>query len=278
MVGMHGRRLRRAIVVGVALGMLTGCSLYRNGPPPEPVSRPSATPSPAPSPPPSPAPAAPYRVVGLGDSVPAGTLCGCTPYVDQVGRQVAEQRGAVSTVHNLARAGLTTAGLVDQLRQSTVDREIADADLVIVTIGANDFDASRLTDPDCAPADQFGCYRDTLAAQRARLATILDRIADLNTNPDNRVLVTGYWNVFLDGRVGRRMGSEYTTASNALTIVDNAQIAAVSAGHGGTYVDIYTPFKGAGDRDDTKLLASDGDHPNAAGHALIAQALLQALK
>ena len=51
------------------------------------------------------------------------------------------------------------------------------------------------------------------------------------------------------------------------------------ARHSDTYVDIYTPFKGAdGSTDDTALLADDGDHPNAAGHQLIATALLAALR
>ena len=38
-----------------------------------------------------------------------------------------------------------------------------------------------------------------------------------------------------------------------------------------TYVSTYKPFKGAnGTNNPTRLLASDGDHPNAQGHSLIA--------
>jgi lysophospholipase L1-like esterase len=41
-----------------------------------------------------------------------------------------------------------------------------------------------------------------------------------------------------------------------------------------TYVSTYKPFKGAnGTNNPTRLLASDGDHPNARGHALIAAVL-----
>ena len=41
--------------------------------------------------------------------------------------------------------------------------------------------------------------------------------------------------------------------------------------------DLYAAFKGEhAERDPTNLLAADGDHPNAAGHRLIAQALLSA--
>jgi len=44
---------------------------------------------------------------------------------------------------------------------------------------------------------------------------------------------------------------------------------------GATYVDLRTPFRGPdGTGNPSDLLARDGDHPNAAGHLLIAKALL----
>ncbi len=211
-------------------------------------------------------------MVGLGDSVPAGTACYCDSYVTQVARAAAGQR--VPDVANLAQDGLTTSGLADQLDDSAVRDKLTGADLVIVTIGANDFDAGELTDDDCQPATELSCYQDALAQQRSELAAVLARIGGLHPAA---VLVTGYWNVFLDGRVGRERGGTYVAGSNALTLADNAVISSVAAAQGDTYVDIYGPFKGDGSRDDTNLLASDGDHPNAAGHALIAQTLLHAL-
>jgi lysophospholipase L1-like esterase len=109
------------------------------------------------------------------------------------------------------------------------------------------------------------------------LSSILAQISALHPDGGATLLVTGYWNVFLDGQVGCSRGTTYVQASNALTLADNALIASVTAAHGDKYVDVYTPFKGDGTRDDTALLAADGDHPNAAGHALIAGTLLQAL-
>jgi lysophospholipase L1-like esterase len=213
----------------------------------------------------------PYRVVGLGDSVPAGSACGCTSYVSLVAAQAASERSRTADVSNLARPGLTSAGLQAQIGDRTVRAELAAADLVIVTIGANDFDESRLASSDCPAAS---CYQDTLAAQRTTLSAILGEVSALHPGGDAAVLVTGYWNVFRDGQVGRDRGSAYVRASDDLTVADNALIAAVATAQGDTYVDIYTPFKGG---DDTGLLAGDGDHPNAAGHALIARTLLQAL-
>ena len=219
----------------------------------------------------------PYRVVGLGDSVPAGTNCGCTSYVVRIGQQAARQHGRPAAVTNLAQPGLTTAGLAAQLRRPAVRSAIADADLVIITIGANDFDPDLLTASDCQPATALSCYQSVLATQRSLLSSVLAQVNALQTRSGGRILVTGYWNVFRDGQVGRDQGAAYVEGGNALTRADNALIASVSAAHGDTYVDIYTPFKGDGSKDDTALLASDGDHPNAAGHALIARTLLGAL-
>jgi lysophospholipase L1-like esterase len=217
----------------------------------------------------SPASGTPFRVVGLGDSVPAGNACGCTSYVTLAGEQAARRAGRPAAVVNLARGGLTTAGLVRQLGEAAASRAVAAADLVIVTIGANDFDEGEIGDAHCA-APALTCFRPTLARQPGQLDDVLDRIAALQAGHGGQVLVTGYWNDVLDGRVGRARGARYVATSDALTRADNAVIAAAAARHQDRYVDLYTPFKGNGTVDDTALLAADGDHPNAAGHRLIA--------
>jgi lysophospholipase L1-like esterase len=235
-------------------------------------AQPVATFVPAPSAPapssPAPSPSAtsgPYRVVGLGDSVPAGTACGCTTYVSLVG-----QHQAATAVSDLAVPGETTSGLLARLQEPEVRRAVAAADLVIVTIGANDFDAGVVTDSDCDPP-ALACYQSTLQRQASRLTTVLKQIGSLNAG--GTVLVTGYWNVFLAGPVAAARGAAYVRNSDALTVADNAQIESIAQARGDTYVDIYTPFVGTGG----SLLAADGDHPNAAGHRAIATALEAAL-
>lgn len=236
-----------------------------------------ATASPAPSTAsPATSSSGPYHVVGLGDSVPAGTACDCTSYISLVGQQQAALHGTSAAVTNLAQPGLTTGGLLAQLQQAAVRRAIAAADLVIITIGANDFDEGSVTDDSCtAPA--LACYQPVLQQQAAQLTTVLKQVSALQDATPATVLVTGYWNVFLDGHVAADRGATYVQNSNALTITDNNQISSETQAQADTYVDIYTPFKGDGGSDDTALLAADGDHPNAAGHRAIAAALEAAL-
>ena len=296
----HAARGRRVVaytlaglVVAAALLLVVGpraaralgrsrSSAASAAPSPSPVSA-SETPPASPSPPatksasPSPTRSGPYRVVGLGDSVPAGSACDCTSYVSLVGRHEAARRGTEADVSNLAQGGLTTGGLLDQLQDASVRRKIAAADLVIVTIGANDFDTGSVADDSCdAPA--LGCFRSTLRQQAAQLDAVLKRVNTLLDGRSATVEITGYWNVFLDGDVAAARGDDYVRNSVALTQAENAQIATAAKARAATYVDIFTPFKGAsGTKNDTSLLAGDGDHPDAAGHRKIAKALESAL-
>jgi lysophospholipase L1-like esterase len=245
-------------------------------PSPSPVSA-SVTTTPTPTPSASPTHSGPYRVVGLGDSVPAASACDCTSYVSLAGRAEAARLGTTADVSNLAEGGLTTAGLLDQLNQASVRRKIAAADLVIITIGANDFDTDSVADDSCSAPD-LSCFQSTLQQQATQLDEVLKKVNTLLDGRTATVEITGYWNVFLDGDVAAARGDSYVANSVALTKAENAQIAAAAKDRAATYVDIFTPFKGtSGTKNDTSLLAADGDHPSAAGHRKIAKALESAL-
>jgi lysophospholipase L1-like esterase len=78
-----------------------------------------------------------------------------------------------------------------------------------------------------------------------------------------------------DGQVARDDYDKVAmTASLACTDSANAALALAAKATNATYVSTLTAFKGSkGTTDDTSLLASDGDHPDAAGHALIARTI-----
>ena len=110
------------------------------------------------------------------------------------------------------------------------------------------------------------------------LDDILARIHQLRNACSTAVMITDYWNVFEDGDVADADYSELGRAgSDRLTRAVNTVIATSARDSGATFVDLYEPFKSAtGKGDPTPLLADDGDHPNPAGHRVIARALLGA--
>ena len=81
------------------------------------------------------------RVVALGDSVTSGYACGCAAFPALYGRLLGRAEGVGVRVDNFGVAGLDTGGLLDRLRRDTdgVAGAVGAADVVLLTIGANDF-------------------------------------------------------------------------------------------------------------------------------------------
>ncbi|WP_427892938.1 SGNH/GDSL hydrolase family protein [Kribbella sp. GL6] len=222
-----------------------------------------------------PLPAGQLHVVALGDSVTSGSNCNCSAFPQMYGDQLQDRDGATVAVANLGVGGLDSSGLLQTLNQpnSSTQVDTAAANVVLLTIGANDFGDHHddVTSGQCT-AD---CVSDEFEQLTVNLGKILGRIHALRNNQPTTILVTGYWNVFEDGDVAaRQYPASGLQASDQLTLRTNGAIAAAAAADDATYVDIYTPFKDSSNI--TSLLAADGDHPNAAGHALIASVLLAA--
>jgi lysophospholipase L1-like esterase len=218
-----------------------------------------------------------HVVVALGDSVPSGRACACRPFPEAYGTLLSKRTGVPVTVENRAASGLQTADVLVQLRDPEVEEAVRRADVVLVTIGANDFGDHHddVVGGTCGP-EGIDCVSDELAAMRSHLAAALARIRGLRDDAPTTVLVTGYWNVFEAGDVARRSsGTAGLEASLRLTRKVNAVIESVTTAAGAQYVDLYRPFEQSG-RNVTALMAGDGDHPNAAGHRLIARVLLRA--
>jgi acyl-CoA thioesterase-1 len=188
-------------------------------------------------------------VVALGDSVPAGSACGCDPFPELYARQ------QHATDVNLAEGGYTAA---DVLAQLPADRPVlAGADEVLLMVGANDL---------AAAFENGGPYAPAAATVRADVTAVIDRVRPVP------VIVLGYWNVVQDGRVGARSyGPDGVRGAAEATTYANDALRAAATEAGATYVPTEAAFHGDdGSRDPTGLLAPDGDHPNAAGHAAIA--------
>ena len=212
-------------------------------------------------------------IQGLGDSVPAATACGCTSFVSLVAQLEATAQQRAVTVTNDARGGFTSA---DLLAQATSEHLTArPSSVTIITIGANDFDSRILSSPGCRASDGLACYQVGLRALSRNVTELLGDLAPAG-QAHGIVLVTGYWNVFLDGRMGAAQGPAYVRDSDALTRAVNDALQRASTAKGDMFVDLYYLFKSRGPYED-ELLASDGDHPSAVGHALIADTVEQAV-
>jgi lysophospholipase L1-like esterase len=225
--------------------------------------------------------AGPWHVVALGDSVTSGARCGCTAFPQLYARDLGRARGARVTVQNLGRNGLDTTGLLARLRQPGSTRQaVRRADIVLLTIGANDFGDHHddVVADRCALDQRDSCVDGELHRLRRNMRGLLATVHALRAARPTAVLVTGYWNVFEDGAVARRAFSPAGfRATRTLTFQADTVLRDVAGGEGATFVGLYAPFHGpAAHGDVTNLLASDGNHPNAAGQSLIAQRLLAA--
>jgi lysophospholipase L1-like esterase len=262
--------------------LLAACSVPTSAVPtvpatPVPSSSATATPAPASTSPPAPSR---LRVVALGDSVTAGSNCGCTPFPELYGRALGAREQIPVSVTNAGVPGETSSDLLHDLGGvAPLDRSVSAAGVVLVTIGANDFTGqyAAVTGGQCdAEGDQLACVRPQLSQLGATVTAVLRRVEELRGGRPTTVLVTGYWNVFEDGDVAsRKFSAAGLAATDRLTLAANAAIEAAADRTSDDYVDLYAPFKGEqAERDPTPLLADDGDHPDAAGHRVIADALL----
>lgn len=201
-------------------------------------------------------------VVGLGDSVTSGFDSDGPDYVEQIGQALGGTANV--TVRNFGVPGLTSQGLLWQLQVPTVQAALADATIVTVTIGANDVDITDIDNPDLP---------QILTGMGQNLTAIIGQIQ--SDAPNATIVVTDYWNVVLAGSVADALGSTYVGDAADLTEQVNAVIEASAVGPHVAYVDLVAPFDQVSNID--TLLASDGDHPDEAGQALIAQTILAAL-
>lgn len=285
------RSLRRLASLALALLAVAGCTAAG----PDPASPPAAwsprtpttaTPAPAASARPTSAspstsrPARSWTMVGLGDSVMAGTACDCAGVVDAYAALLRQgDPGLTVRTRNLGIGGATSGDLQEALADDPDTRAaVASADVVVVTSGANDL-AERLDPAEDAACDA-GCLAGVLEETRAHLTGALGEIRDLRDGRPTTVLVTGYWNDFEDGDAGlQEYGHAGLLWARNATASSNAAIRDAAAAAGATYVDLVVPFLGAdGGQDPTPLLAQDGDHPNRDGVAVMAAALAAAYR
>jgi len=215
----------------------------------------------------------PITVVGIGDSVTAGSNCDCAAFIGLYATGLASARGLKTSSMNLGVSGWTSSQLLRSLTLPGSFRDqVARADILLVTIGANDLVPLESRQPSgCGTT----CYSPLVESVGHNVELIVAAARAAQPDHPPTTLVTNYWNVFQDGDIGTaENGESFQSWSDILTRAANAQICDAALRAGATCVDLYSPFKGDGSKNPTSRLAADGDHPNSAGHQLIASVLL----
>jgi lysophospholipase L1-like esterase len=222
-------------------------------------------------------------LVGLGDSVPGALHCDapCRSYVEVYGELASAALGKPVVVENLAtNDGLTSRNLMFRVRDDDEHRAaIAEADLITITIGANDWQGP------CDWSNHAFCLAAGSKEVEANLTTVLDEITTIRHGAPTAIRVTTYydwyagdpnaasiWGLPPTDENAKQVHTAYAKALGAF----NAMICEVATTHGAVCVDLLRPFNGPGDeRDAGDLLGADHLHPAKAGQDRIAQAIAE---
>jgi lysophospholipase L1-like esterase len=226
-------------------------------------------------------PAGSLSLVGLGDSVPGGLHCDapCRSYVEVYGELASAALGKPVVVENLAtNDGLTSRTLMFRVQGDDEHRAaLADADLITITIGANDWQGL------CNWSNHSFCLAAGLKDVRGNLTTVLGEIGTIRHGAPTAIRVTTYYDWYVgDATAPSKWGlpptdenakKVHTTYAEALAAF-NAMICEVATSHGAVCVDLVRPFNGPrADRNAGPLLATDHVHPAKAGQDRIARAI-----
>ena len=179
------------------------------------------------------------------------------------------------TATNHAVAGYTTTDVLKQLSSdSTLIDQVRKADAVEINIGANDVPYNPKT---CGTS--VACYAPLVSPMQKNLVKLISRVRELASGHKVLVVLLDYWSIWLGGTYARNKGHSYVSAARQMTAQVDAAIKTTASQNGSTYVSERRAFKGPSfGYIESHYLASDGEHPNAAGHQAIATATEAVIK
>lgn len=148
------------------------------------------------------------------------------------------------------------------------------ADAVEINIGANDVPYNANS---CRTS--VDCYAPLVSPVQKNLAAIVGRIHELTSGHQALVVLLDYWSIWLGGTYAREHGHAYVNAARKMTAQVDAVVKTTANQSGSAYVSERRAFKGPSfGYIESHYLASDGEHPNAAGHQAIAAATETAIQ
>lgn len=211
-----------------------------------------------------------WKIAALGDSLTVGTgdQTG-SGYVKRSADALAKALDKpVHVVNNLAIGGLRADQLLRQLDDKGFVNAIAQADIVMLTIGGNDLFQFAANGGSMASGGDLsvGELEKHLEEGQGRLRAVIAKIRGLN--PNARIVYVGLYNPFFDLPEIRADASRIVREWNGV-----AAEAAVEDGNM-TVVPTYDLFEANIGR----YLSSDHFHPNDEGYARIAERVSQTLE
>ncbi|REJ18150.1 MAG: GDSL family lipase [Caldibacillus debilis] len=198
-----------------------------------------------------------FRIVALGDSLTRGTGDETGKgYVGYLADHIKKRTGKKILLRNLAVRGMVSEKLLGQLRLSEVQRQISDADLILMTIGGNDlFQKGK--------ALQIKSQKDVGPVEKKFLRHLDAIFREIRKrNPNAYVFFIGLYNPFSDLAEGKTY-SEIIRRWNFAAFETAEKYPRVVA------VPVFDLFE----IDVNGFLNVDKFHPNAEGYRRIAQRL-----
>lgn len=237
---------------------------------------------PSPMPGDSPSGPAPWSLVVVGDSIPFNSSedCpGCTGFVDGYAEAITAATGHPVEVQNLSQhTGLQTDRLLEELKTDTERREaLANADIIIVSIGHNDTAWNRGDDPCDGPNDgDWSKYNQSCAAAaaeifRPQMESLYAQIVALRAG---KPTIFRAINVYNDWIGVSGTPPEATEPTRLVLDAWSEMTCKAAKVSGFICADIYHAFNGSdGLTPSVDLLAQDTVHPSNKGNEVIARVL-----
>lgn len=207
-------------------------------------------------------------ITSLGDSLTKGTGDSTGEgYVSRVIEDFSEALDKpIYLVNNLAINGLRADQLITRLNESGFRNSIGKADIILMTIGANDLfqiaqnGGSMSEGGDLSPM----LLLERLPEAEPRLKAVFEKTRELN--PTARIIYVGLYNPFYDlpeMRQGSEVVAQWNKFAHSLAELDG----------NATVVPTYDLFE----FNIMDYLSSDHFHPNSDGYARISERIVQAL-
>ena len=215
-----------------------------------PATQAAPSPSAAVTPSPTASVAARWTVVAFGDSWPYGAHCnGCEPFPELYVKGLEADTGKSIEFVDLITNGGTSTSLANDMATSPAVRDaIARADIVVISTGANDFEAAgqAWTSGTCGGGDDLDCFRAVADGWRTNFDAMLSTIEELRGGRPTTVRLVTNSNEFLaDPGLISYFGADFGPREGAvITAMHHDALCEVATEHGQVCVDLRRVLNG----------------------------------